>query len=846
MATRISLSRRPLPPLLLFLAVSLAQAGTIHLAAPGTAVFHPLDRVTVAGVDAATVQVRDGAGRVYWKAPGAPEVIFTAGGTLGQQTFEALDASDRVTAAVVFTLEAASAIEDRGGRFSSLFEAALRTMRGEHHDGVGEITWRGRPYRYFEPWILDHSHTAKGMQYFSPIAGEMVDLFAAAQKANGMIWSFAFPDEGPAHGYHYWAYHDQGYAMVDGGVLFARQPVENHNEANFVDALYLSWKASGDDRWMASHLDASRKALDYSVTDPARWSKRFLLLKRGYTIDSWDFEPADKYLVPFPLGERQQIDPLRTKFTTFFGDNTAYAHACDQLAEMLERAGRSGEAKIYRERASQIRERLDALAWNGRFYTHHIEEDPTVMRDLGVDEKSQIAMSNAYSLNRGIRQDQAAAIIETYQDLQRHLPNRSPGEWYAVYPPYERGFGKDDERWQYMNGGVQVHAAGELARGALEHGFERYGAGILLRLRDLAAAHEGKLYFAYTGAWDPAPPEPEYAAVDLAPYANMDLAGEGAPGVPKWLGHTTGDDMRNLPVGKLRFAGIPFTIADPAQHGRKAAVGVARGSAGFAARVEIPIQRKAAAVYLLHAAEGTSASNVAAALRFEYEDGSGRAVYLLRDKHIAGANWVKLNNPDAGVAWSGANGYHCLSWAAVANPEPARTIARIVVLASEEGARYALAGLTLGSRMPYHEAGAISFGGPDNWSAALVMYAMMEGLAGVRDLDTAYRAVEVSPRWTAAQVDDVTATARYAASAGYVSYHFHHDAAQRSILVLATGAAERCRMRILLPESARGVSQLLVDGAAHPFQLEHARDSLYAAVETPLVKPVSIDVRYRN
>ena len=82
-------------------------------------------------------------------------------------------------------------------------------------------------------------------------------------------------------------------------------------------------------------------------------------------IDSWDFQPRDKYLVPFRFGIGQTIDPARTKFTIFFGDNTAYAHACDQLAEMLNQAGRTAEAGQYSERARQIRTRLDALAWNG-------------------------------------------------------------------------------------------------------------------------------------------------------------------------------------------------------------------------------------------------------------------------------------------------------------------------------------------------------------------------------------------------------------------------------------------------------------------------------------------------
>jgi hypothetical protein len=115
------------------------------------------------------------------------------------------------------------------------------------------------------------------------------------------------------------------------------------------------------------------------------------------------------------------------------------------------------------------------MAWNGKFYTHFIDEDPTVKRNLGVDEKSQIAQSNAYSLNRDIRPDQQKAIIETYLNLKNNLPVGSPGEWYAIYPPFQRGFGSHGEIWQYMNGGVGGHVAGELALGAYHAGYEQYG-----------------------------------------------------------------------------------------------------------------------------------------------------------------------------------------------------------------------------------------------------------------------------------------------------------------------------------------------------------------------------------
>ncbi len=122
------------------------------------------------------------------------------------------------------------------------------------------------------------------------------------------------------------------------------------------------------------------------------------------------------------------------------------------------------------------------LSWNGRFYTHFIDEDPSVKRNLGVDEKSQIAQGNMYSINRGLTHEMDVAIINTYLDLQKHLPAGSPGEWYAIYPPFEKGFGQHNQKWQYMNGGVAGHAAGELARGAYENGYEDYGSDILKKL----------------------------------------------------------------------------------------------------------------------------------------------------------------------------------------------------------------------------------------------------------------------------------------------------------------------------------------------------------------------------
>lgn len=49
-----------------------------------------------------------------------------------------------------------------------------------------------------------------------------------------------------------------------------------------------------------------------------------------------------------------------------------------------------------------------------------------------------------------------------------------------------------------MNGGVNTIVAGELAKAAFQHGFERYGVDILQRIMDLVKQHNGDLPVAYT------------------------------------------------------------------------------------------------------------------------------------------------------------------------------------------------------------------------------------------------------------------------------------------------------------------------------------------------------------
>lgn len=821
----------------------------------------PLDVLDIVSAEPGTLSVLDGRGQEYARvAFEGDRASFTVGGALGTQRLRVLSADGAVRSERKLQVDARTRLEEDSGRFSTLFAQAVDTMTvkdpggddGAPAGGHWHQRWRAKQYELYTLWVLDHAQTSKGMAYFSPHIRDGVALFRDAQRSDGMIWSFLRDDE-PRGGYWDTAYGALGMSWHDGGVLFARQPVANHDEYEFVNMLFTAWQASGDDAFMAASLPAAMRALDYSVSSPLRYSQKYGLLKRPYTIDSWDFQVDDEYLVREGLSPVMTLDPERTKFGVFFGDNTGYIHACRRLSTMLLQAGRSEDAARYAARADQLEQRLREVSWNGRFFRHFRDEDPAVERKLGVDESAQIAQANMYSLNRGIPHAQASAILDSYRALRRALPPGSPGEWYAIYPPFGRGFGSGAETWQYMNGGVAGHAASELARGAFEHGYERYAVETLERMAALVARTDGKVHFAYTGAFPPVKKAQTFTPLDLRAQANMDTR---SPSWGRaWMDAEQGNDLSSLPSARLRAGGAYFDLIDPHSNQRRAAVGLSVKT-GWPDRVEIPVaDLSLGALYLLHAAsfppppEGPPRSDPvnAAALSFRYSDDSVRGVYLRKGVQVAGWWYPSLATDESGVAWRGPNaktGDVGVSWAMIENPEPAKTVRAIELSAAASGGTYALLAMTAADRPPPKKRDAISYGGPDNWAGSNMVVALLEGLAGVHDDARALARATLSPRWSATWSDHATLVARYGASDGYVAYRFAHERRERAIGLTVTGSGEAFRVRVLLP-AGQTLADATLDGAPVAGQAEQIESSTYA-VFTVTGGLHELHVRYRK
>lgn len=420
-------------------------------------------------------------------------------GHLGPQWAVAIiDGQTAGARSALFTLDAVSELQTGQPDLDALYPR-LRDFMAQ---AVVAYELDGRPVRgYRSPdnpllWLRDHVYQGRGFRYFERDVTSLLDAFRAAQRPDG-----SFPDviDYPAR-----------------SVSAFRKEVESDLEFLFVQGVYEAWQMTGDDAWLERNLAAMRRALDYITSDPLRWDAARGLVRRPYTIDMWDFAYGPTTLSPEGRPAPRHWIDAATIWGTFHGDNTGLAHALELMARTEERVGDPARAARWRAQSRAIMDRLNQLAWNGRFFTHFVPEDPS-FRPAGVDPDVQLSLSNAYALNRGVLDaHQGQRIVEEY--FQRRAFTRAFAEWYSIDPPFPAGSfgmagGKGENPGEYVNGGIMPLVGGELARGAFRFGLEPYGFDILRRYAALTAL-TGASYLWYYPAGNPGIQGPDTLATD--------------------------------------------------------------------------------------------------------------------------------------------------------------------------------------------------------------------------------------------------------------------------------------------------------------------------------------------
>jgi hypothetical protein len=165
-----------------------------------------------------------------------------------------------------------------------------------------------------------------------------------------------------------------------------------------------------------------------------------------------------------------------------------------QMSVMYAQLRQHARAAYWQKFAVSFRKRANAVSFNGRFYTHQVPLVPVHID--GVDPSVQLSLSNPMDINRGLATHaMAATIIDEYQIRGKKAGTFAP--WYSIDPPFPDGIYGDEKLvgGAYCNGGIMPLVGGELARAALEHGFELYGVEQLLRYEELSAGNESYLWY---------------------------------------------------------------------------------------------------------------------------------------------------------------------------------------------------------------------------------------------------------------------------------------------------------------------------------------------------------------
>jgi len=312
-------------------------------------------------------------------------------------------------------------------------------------------------------WIRDYSDMLRGVKYFEQDLKSTIDHFAETQADNGRIFDYftTFPEKPPSE--------------RENWTKYVRVPVEADVEYRFVKAAFLAWQATGDDAWILRLLPKMGMALRYILNHPWRWDERLGLVKRAYTIDTWDFA--------YTAGKHDwlqfQIDG-DTFWGIMHGDNSGYYEAFHIMEFLSGYFNKSTEAEAWRKKADDIKTAMNRVCWNKSFYTHFVKLTPVEIP--GVDEEAQLSLSNPMNINRGVvTHKMAVSILQEY--IKRGEASDVFAEWFSIDPPFPDGVFGDDKlkRGAYINGGIMPLVGGELAKAAFDNGFEWYGVDILRR-----------------------------------------------------------------------------------------------------------------------------------------------------------------------------------------------------------------------------------------------------------------------------------------------------------------------------------------------------------------------------
>lgn len=333
-------------------------------------------------------------------------------------------------------------------------------------------------------WIRDHVHVMKAMRHWDCKLDSFLNFIIDTQREDGQFYELIKQIDDK-----HWSFvNEDCYVMYpEDNLSLVRLECEADIEYLVVEGAVYLYRTTGDNEWLKKVLPKLEKGIDYITSDSKRWDSQRGLVKRPFTIDTWDFEYDENNKTGGSLDRRIRET---SKMSIMHGDNSGVYQAMNQLAWFNRRLGNEEKALNWEKRAEELKENIFKYLWNGDFFIHQLH-----LNHNGADnlENIRLSLSNSYDMNRGLTNlEESRKIIEEF--LRRRETTEFFAEWFSIDPPYEDFLGYPAGR--YINGAISPFTAGELSKAAFANGYEKYGWDIIKRMMKLVE-RDGTAYFLY-------------------------------------------------------------------------------------------------------------------------------------------------------------------------------------------------------------------------------------------------------------------------------------------------------------------------------------------------------------
>ncbi len=380
-----------------------------------------------------------------------------------------------------------------GGMYTALLDDLHNDLMNSRM--LRTVNLDGKERLMFVSWMRDHVHTMKAYKYWETDLSSYLEFFLNHQTPKGMYYDYwdSYKNHNVGQLYFTNVFDNQFYFVdVKGQLFFFRMPIEADNEYLAVEGVYTNWQTSGDKAFISKWIPTLVKGLKYEMSDPLRWSQKYQLVKRPYSIDTWDYtsEPdslKDNARLIYHIG-----NDLNTPKGIMHGDNSGMYQACEQLSAMYSALDNPVDAKEWKLQGDLFRTRLNKTCWNGKYYAHFIPEEP-VPPQIKSNPYTALSLSNTYDINRGApTTEMAGSIIRAYQKVRQETRDSIIAGWFGIYPFIQPQFGKY-KAGEYMDGAVLPLVGGELTKAAFENGYEKFAVEQLNLLNEIMDKNKRQL-----------------------------------------------------------------------------------------------------------------------------------------------------------------------------------------------------------------------------------------------------------------------------------------------------------------------------------------------------------------